>query len=440
MYHWLLAKLSAAFYGWPSNKLIVIGVTGTKGKSTTCYLIYKILKEALRQAQGKQVKVGMSSGILFSDGAREWLNDLKMTMPGRFKLQKMLSSMVKNNCQYAVIETTSEGIKQYRHLGINYDVVVFTNLYPEHIESHGSFEKYKIAKGKLFKHLTAKPKKKIFNKKTFIVNLDDKYSDYFLQFPADKKYGFTIKKQATCLHQDSSGQSSNKDTKNYQTIKAGNIELNKDSSSFIIQNSKFKIHLLGEMNIYNSLAAITIGQSLGITLETSKQVLEKVKIIPGRQEFIDLGQPFKVIVDYAHDPESLRQLFETILDSKFQIQDSKLIHVFGATGGGRDKSKRSLMGEISDKNSDIIILTNDDPYEEDPQIIIDQVAAGIQHEDKLIKIIDRQKAIQKALALAKVNDLVLITGKGSEQVIVLKDGKHQWDDRQVVRELLAKNS
>ena len=206
-YHQVLAFLAMVIYGFPSNKLIVIGVTGTNGKSTVVNLIGEILK-----ISGHQVAWTATTNF-FLDG-QERLNDQKMTMPGRFKTQKFLADSVRAGCKYAIIETSSEGIKQYRHWGINYDLAVFTNLTPEHIEAHGSFENYKKAKGRLFKHLTKFPKKKINNQlidKTIIVNTDDQYADYFLNFPADKKLAFSIKKKsdfrATSIKLDSNGTS-----------------------------------------------------------------------------------------------------------------------------------------------------------------------------------------------------------------------------------------
>ena len=170
VYHYLLSKLSALIYGYPSNKMIVVGVTGTTGKSSSCYFMAQILEKA-------GFKVGMSTTTIFKVGDKEWLNDKKMTMVGRFQLQKLLKQMVKEKCDIAIVETTSEGIKQFRHLGISYDILVFTNLYPEHIEAHGSFEKYKETKGKLFKYLSKTKKKKI--KKTIITNIDDEHAKYF---------------------------------------------------------------------------------------------------------------------------------------------------------------------------------------------------------------------------------------------------------------------
>jgi UDP-N-acetylmuramoyl-L-alanyl-D-glutamate--2,6-diaminopimelate ligase len=195
-YHWFLAYLAAFFYGYPSEKMIVIGVTGTAGKSTAVNLIGKILEQA-------GFKVGLSTTFNFKIGEQEWENKKKMTMLGRFALQKFLKKMFQSGCHYAIIETSSEGIKQFRHLGINYDIVVFLNLLPEHLESHGGFEKYRQAKEKLFFQLTKKTRKIINGKlieKISIVNFDDQHKEYFLKYSADQKYGFTIINQTKTRH------------------------------------------------------------------------------------------------------------------------------------------------------------------------------------------------------------------------------------------------
>ena len=195
IYHWSLAKLAALFYGYPSNKMIVIGVTGTAGKSSTCYFMAQLLETA-------GFKVGMTTTTLFKILDKEWLNDKKMTMLGRFQAQHLLHSMLRNKCNVAIIETSSQGIQQFRHIGINYDILVFTNLYPEHIEAHNGFENYKKAKGVLFDYLSqCKNKKIIINKrqidinKTILANIDDEYAKYFLNFKAEQKIGFTLNKK-----------------------------------------------------------------------------------------------------------------------------------------------------------------------------------------------------------------------------------------------------
>ena len=421
IYHFILAHLAALVYGFPSRKMIVMGVTGTKGKSTTSYLIAKIM-------EGAGFRVGLTSTAIFKISGKEWLNATKMTMPGRFALQKMLCDMVRAGCTYAIVETSSEGISQYRHKGIDYDVAVFTNLTPEHIESHGGFPNYKKAKGKLFASLAGSARKKIGNGKKIIVsNADDEHADYFLSFWADEKIGFGTKElQATSY-------------KLQAYVRAKAIELGSGGSRFTINDVKVESKLIGRANVMNALCAMTVAVTQGVALEQSKRVLEKVESIPGRMEFIREGQPFTVIVDYAHEPESTRELYESVK----MIPHGRIIHVFGSTGGGRDISRRFTLGELAGSNADIVIVTNDDPYDDDPREIAEMVASGARKAGKsegknLFIILDRRDAIRRAASLAEGNDLVLVTGKGCEQVMVLGKEKIPWDDRAVAREEIKK--
>ena len=390
-YHFGLAFLSALIYSFSSKKLKVIGVTGTKGKSTVVELAGVILENA-------GYKVASVSSIKFKIDKKEWPNKLKMTMPGRFKLQGFLRKAVKAGCQYAILEVTSEGILQHRQKFIDFDIAVFTNLNPEHIERHGSFEKYRQAKGKLFQA----------TKNIHIINIDDENAEYFLQFPAKKKYTYGLNK----------GDINNKD-----------LQLN--------------LQLIGNFNIYNALAAICAGMSQGVNLETSKKALEKVREIPGRMETV-IEKPFKVIVDYAHTPDSLEKVYQTLKTNNYKLKTARMICVLGACGGGRDKWKRPKMGEIAAKYCDKIILTDEDPYDENPMEIIKQVAEGAeniginqphQHKSAVYKILDRREAIRKSLELARPGDAVIITGKGCEPWMCLANGKKiPWDDKKIVRE------
>lgn len=414
-YHKSLAKTSDFYYRHPSGKMIVIGVTGTKGKSTTSFMIARILEEA-------GYKVGMTSTAMFKIGEREWINPHKMTMLGRFKLQKLLKEMVDAGCEYAIVETSSEGIAQWRHLGIEYDAAVLTNLALEHIETHGSFKKYREAKGELFKRLKMKNKKakiQIKNKKIIIVNGDDENAEWFLKFPADEKLIYGINKF-------------------FSKLQITSYKLQENGIDFEINGIKFHTNLMGKFNLYNILAAIAVAQSQGIVLETCQQALEKITIIPGRLEPIEEGQSFKVFVDYAHNPSSFEALYEAIA----VIPHTRIIHVFGATGGGRDKSKRPEMGRIAGARADIIVLTTDDPYEENPVEISKHTRSGIMNYElrikkgELFEIMDRKEAIKKSIEIAKAGDIVLITGKGCEQKIAIGAKMLPWDDRKIAREAL----
>jgi UDP-N-acetylmuramoyl-L-alanyl-D-glutamate--2,6-diaminopimelate ligase len=394
-YHFLLAFLGAVFYRFPSRELKVIGVTGTNGKTTVADLTTKILEEA-------GYKVASLSSIKFKIGDKEWLNTLKMTMPGRFKLQRFLRQAVNEKCQYVVLEVTSEGIRQHRQKFINFDIAVFTNLTPEHIEAHGGFENYKKAKGKLFQA----------TKEIHVINIDDENSEHFLQFPANKKYTYGLEE--------------------------GDVNT---------KNTQFKLNLIGGFNIYNALAAICVGLSQGIDLGTCKKAVEKVEGIPGRMEEV-ISKPFKAFVDYAFTPNALEKVYQT-LTASHKALTSKLICVLGACGGGRDKWKRPILGELAGKYCDKVIVTNEDPYDEGPMEIIEQVAKGAekislnqpidQPKSAVEKILDRREAISKALKLAERNDVVIITGKGCEPWICVTKGKKiPWDDRGVVREEFKK--
>jgi UDP-N-acetylmuramoyl-L-alanyl-D-glutamate--2,6-diaminopimelate ligase len=444
-YHFLLAWFSSVVYRHPSEKLIVIGVTGTTGKTTSVFLIAKMLAAAGH-------KVGYTSTAMFSDGAREWLNDKKMTMAGRFFTQEILHKMVRNGCRYAIVETTSEGVRQFRHRFINYDIIVFTGLYPEHIESHGSFEKYREAKGRLFAHLkkckikftddkgkvilgVSSLKKIELNrvKKTTILNLDDDQADYFANFWAEEKLGY--------------GRTAGVDKED--TIKKMNrfveyvdIESSSSGTSFKVQDADINLRLLGGFNAANAMNAVCLGLVRGLSLVMIKKGLEGIDGIPGRLEKIDEGQDFTVIVDYAFEPNALVKLYETVEG----LPHDRVIHLLGSAGGGRDMARRPALGQIAGKHAQIVIITNEDPYDENPEIIIDQVALGAEKAGKkngedLFRILDRRAAINKALSEARTGDLVLITGKGSEQAICVADEKKiPWDDRQVVREELHKIS
>jgi UDP-N-acetylmuramoyl-L-alanyl-D-glutamate--2,6-diaminopimelate ligase len=443
VYHFFLSWLSAVIYGKPSEELIVIGITGTTGKTSSVYLTAKMLEEA-------GYRVGYTSTAMFSDGKKEWLNDKKMTMPGRFFTQRMLKKMLANKCHYAVIESTSEGMRQFRHKFINYDMVVFTGLYPEHIESHGGFENYKKAKGKLFEHLKKcntkytndrkevqlqKGLKKLdLNrvKKTIVANLEDEHAGYFLDFWAERKVGYL-----------STGSNiENRDLpENVEKVFWENK--NKDSAVFSLKSKDLGIReemvdmkILGDFNIANSMNAVCIGLLQGMDMKDIKRGLESVEGIPGRLEKIDLGQNFYAVVDYAFEPNALLKAYDT-LD---KLKPERIIHVLGSAGGGRDADRRPKMGALAGKRADVVIVANEDPYDEDPELIIEQVAVGAEKENKkkdedLFRIPDRREAIKKAVSLADKNDLVFITGKGSEQGICVADGKIiPWDDRKVIRE------
>ena len=446
-YHFIMGWLAALVYRFPSRKLIVIGVTGTTGKTSVVYLTAQMLNDA-------GYKAGFTSTAVFSNGQREWLNDKKMTMPGRFFIQKLLRDMVKNNCRYAIVETTSEGIKQFRHRFINYDVLVFTSLYPEHIESHGSFDKYKEAKGKLFAHLKNGITKYIDSQhrvvsprselkkldltrvvKTIIVNGDDDNVNYFLNFWSEAKLACSFNPESS---PDFFLKKLNSETmvKDFAVVRGEGVKADANGTSVIVNGEKIDLKLLGEFNATNALIAAAVGLSQNLALAQIKAGLEEVRGLAGKLEKIEAGQDFSVIVDYSFEPLALTKLYQTV----DLIPHNKIIHLLGSAGGGRDRARRPLLGHLAAEKADFVVVTNEDPYDENPTDIINQVAAGAEMAGKkinvdLFKILDRREAIQKALTLAKKGDLVLFTGKGAEQSICIANGqKFPWDEREVVRE------
>ncbi len=420
-YHFFLAGAAAFFYRFPSRKLIVIGVTGTSGKSTVVEMTAQIL-------QGANYKVASLSSICFRIGERSYPNELKMTMPGRFQLQKFLSTARKNNCQYVVIEVTSEGIKQCRHRFIDFDLAVFTNLSPEHIERHGGFINYRKAKEKLFQSLSPSWFSNLTKKKqpkTIIVNLDDQYAQGFLRFKAERKIGFSIKASSP--------------KENIEFLSAKKISSSPGQIIFFVNEQEIKINLDGLFNVYNALAALAIGWSQGIDLKSMKRSLALIEKVPGRMEVV-IKKPYPIIVDYAHTPVALEKAYQAA--RHYLGSGGKLICVLGACGGGRDKWKRPIFAKIASRYCQKVILTNEDPYDEDPEKILTEMKTGFKNFsiNNQTTILDREKAINQALSWGGVNDVVIITGKGSESLMCIENGqKIAWDDREVVRRLAKAN-
>ena len=411
VYHRALAMLAAFWYRFPASELKVIAVTGTKGKTTTTNLIASVLME-----MGK--KVGLTSTIFFQIGRKKWPNLTKQTTLGRFELQRLLREMVEAGCEYAVIEASSHAVTQSRLWGVNIDVAVMTNLEPEHIEYHGTFENYRNAKATIFRELARQTRKPGMSK-VAVLNRDMKEFEFFDQFSADRKISYGLKKGATMMAEDIEYQSNGLKF----TLKIPNRE------------ETIFMNLPGRFNLYNALATAAVAMTLGISLKKIKKALGRIKVVPGRLEVIEEGQEFTTVVDYAHTADSLEQLCQVFRD----LTKGRIILVFGATGGGRDKDKRPVMGKVADKYADVVIVTNDDPYDEDQLEIIDQIGKGIKRAEgkDFWKIIDRKEAIRLALRLAEPEDTVLIAGKGAEEFMVLKDNQRvPHDDRKVARQIL----
>lgn len=414
-YHFLLAYFASVVYGFPSRKMIIIGVTGTKGKTSAINYIWQVLND-------NGIKTGIITTANVRIGNEELLNPFHMTMPGRFVIQKFLREMVSKGCECAIVETTSQGIAQYRHVGIDYDIAMFTNLTPEHIDAHKTFDNYRMMKGKLFATLS-NSKRKLFRGKEFlktiIANADSEFAPYFLSFGAERKESFSIE-----LVSDN---------------QASEVSSSDSGVSFTLHEDKYELSILGTFNVYNALPAILIGKIFGIGKHKIKDSIHKLSLIPGRMEEIKCGQDFRVFVDYAHEKYSMTYVTETA--NTLKQAGGKSIVLLGAEGGGRDKCKRAMMGEIVGRLADIVVVSNVDPYEDDPTPIVEDIAiasekAGKIRNKNLFVIEDRREGIRNCFALAKAGDVVMITGKGAEQSIVIDGVSKPWDDRTVVREEL----
>ena len=401
-YHFTLASLGAIIYRFPSNRIYVVGITGTNGKTTTTELINAMLEEAGHTT-------ALANSLRFKRRDSSQRNTKKMTMPGRFFIQRFLREAVDAGCDIAVMEMTSEGAKQYRHRGIALNTLVFLNLAPEHIESHGSYEKYRAAKVDIARQLARSPK----TDKTLIVNGDDAESPHF-EKAVDK----------------------DTQVERFSLAEVASSQAEDGSLRFTYQNTDFRSPLRGTYNLYNLLAALTFARTRDIPLETLSQAVQSYTGTRGRGEEIDEGQSFSVVVDYAHTPDALEKLYET-------HSGKTLIGVLGNAGGGRDTWKRPEMAKIADRYCGQIYLTNEDPYDEDPRKIVEEMNAVIEDTPTEV-IMDRREAIRTAFNAAHSytdpkNVSVLITGKGTDPYIMEANGtKTPWDDASVVREELEK--
>lgn len=413
-YHFCWAVLGAFLYGFPARKMTVIGVTGTDGKSTTVEMITRIFKEAGH-------KTCSTSSVWFQTGEKKERNHLKMGMPGRFFLQRFLRQAKNRGCTHAVIEVSSEGILQHRHRFLNFHTAVITNLSPEHIERHGSFEKYRSEKQKLF----------AATKQAHAVNGDDENARYFLSYPAKQKYVYGLQKAPSLPD---------------VTAYVGTQEVleRRDGITFQVNGTEFRLALIGQFNAYNALAALCVGLAHGVSPDVCRKALEEMPRMPGRGEPV-IVEPFCVLVDYAVTPKAFENLHRAV---RRLFEPRRLICVFGACGGGRDKWKRPILGKIASSYCDEIILTNEDPYDESPKAILDEIESGLSQirnqksetrNPSYQTILDRREAIRKALSVAGDGDVVVVSGKGSEDAIAVAGGKKiPWDEAAVIREEFAK--
>ncbi len=416
-YHFLLALTGAMVYRFPSREMKVVGVTGTKGKTTACNMIAHMLEESGH-------RTGMTTTVNFRIGEKIWTNEAKQTMLGRFQLQRMLRRMADAGCEYAVVETSSEGIMQFRHTFVDYDIAVFLNLSPEHLDRHKGFKNYREAKLKLFRKLSRK------KKGVGIYNLDDENVNHFLDIPQYEQYGYTLSHE-TAHHYERIG----------RIVEIKNVQLQATGSKFDVKDMHFALPLIGEFNVSNAGAAICVGRSQGVELDAIQKALVSFKGVPGRMEIVPNDKGIAVVVDYAHEPKSLEAIYKAAIETGLRHKDGRLIGMFGSTGGGRDRWKRPVMGEIAARYCDEIVLTNDDPYDEDQADIIKEIRAGIDKEgfagEHVHEVIDRREAIRKAISLARPGDAVVLTGKGGETVMVVeRERRIPWDERKFAEEAL----
>ncbi len=408
-YHLVLAHVAAFVYRYPSKKMTVIGVTGTNGKSSTVQLIGQILMSAGH-------KVGWTTTDSFRVGDKLIVNNKKMTMLGRTQTQRMLSDMVKDGCEYAIVETSSQGIDQSRHIGIDYSMMVFTNLTPEHIEAHGGFEAYKAAKQKAFRILVDKPGA------VSVVNMDDEHVTDFSTIDVETVVGYS--------RSDKGGGPVLVD----RAVEATNVQMGKDGTHAKIDGAEYYVPLVGSFYFDNALAAIATIKQLDVANDELLSAVKKLQPIPGRLETFKHNGGL-VIVDYAYEPYALLALYDVVE----LLSPERIIHLTGSAGGGRDVARRKEIGKLAAERDDIIIVANEDPYDEDPWQIINDVAdaaqdGGMKDDENLFRILDRKEAVEKAVSLVQPGDIAIITGKGSEPVMCVADGKKVLsDDREFVR-------
>lgn len=425
IYHLAQAVAACAYFGFPAyatlrrgkqgKKLRVIGVTGTNGKTTTTQFIARILEQA-----GKRVAV--ASTIDFQIGGKKWVNVSKFTTLSSWQMQKFLREAVKARCEYAVLETSSHALDQHRVWGVPYDIAVMTNVTREHLDYHETMEGYCRAKRKLF--LAARQA---------VINLDMEGPDYFRAHSGQPTVFYSTKDQ-------------------HAHLLAQKIELDFKGTEFVVDDTHFHLNVPGLFNIENALAALGVARLLDIDFSVAAEALANIAGVPGRMELVPNEKKADIIIDYAVTPDAFEKLYASVLPLK--IPGTRIIHVFGACGE-RDRGKRPLLGEIASGYADVVILTNEDPYHEDPERIIDEIERGLpetlrersvsmragvtkNYGKSYFRIFDRREAIRKALELSDIGDIVLITGKGAEETMAVGDQRISWNDRAVIEEELGR--
>ncbi|GAB0175064.1 MAG: UDP-N-acetylmuramoyl-L-alanyl-D-glutamate--2,6-diaminopimelate ligase [Candidatus Altimarinota bacterium] len=411
-WHYLMGWLAYLSSGNPAKDMIVIGVTGTKGKTTTCNLIAKGLS-----ANGKKIAMFTTVNMIIGDIEEE--NTLKMTTPSPWQVWEFIRRAKLAGCEFLIMETSSHALFYHRVHGLRYDVAVMTNISQDHLDLHRTMENYVNTKLLLFKNLYKYGIRRDV-RKVGVVNIDTEYSEKFLSkdIVVDAMHTYGIGPRAS--------------------IRAENIEAKEMGISFDVRMASSKFHidskLQGEFNVMNILAATAVLISQKVPLEIITKTISLVGGVPGRLEEIPNLRGGKIFVDYAHTEESLRSVLDTIK----KIEGTKrTILLFGATGD-RDKTKRPKMGRVADTMADVIILTDDDTYTEDSLAIIRQVTEGIsRREGENFWIVpDREDAIRTALLMLHPGDVLLAAGKGAETVLVTQAGPIPWNDRKVIERIL----
>ena len=412
-----LGTLAAALYDYPSRRMSVVGVTGTDGKTTTVSLI-----EAMLAAAGR--RTGLMSTVDFKIGDERRPNNTRFTTLEAPEVQRVLAEMVAARVECAVVETTSSGLELHRVHGVAYDVAVMTNITSEHLEVHGTWENYRRAKAMLFEAVDPTCEKDVsFSVPAVcVLNADDASCAYLRSFCRATVLTYGIEREAD--------------------IRAEALALGADGTAFRVvfpDGATHDIHtpLVARFNVSNCLAALTVGYAFGLPAEIMAGTLEHFGGVSGRMERVDAGQPFTVVVDYAHTAESLAKVLEVLRP----ITQGRLIAVFGSAGD-RDRVKRPHMGAVAARLADFAVITDEDPREEDAECILREIAAGAveagaREGEQLVCVVGRREGIARAFALAKPGDTVLLAGKGHEQSIFIGREKLPWDDRAVAREELA---
>ncbi|MDW8064210.1 MAG: UDP-N-acetylmuramoyl-L-alanyl-D-glutamate--2,6-diaminopimelate ligase [Anaerolineae bacterium] len=406
-----LAWLCAAFRDFPARRLILIGVTGTDGKTTTVNLIHSILTAAGLQA-------GMISTVSAVIGDRVYDTGFHTTTPEAPDVQRYLAEMVEAGLTHAVLETTSEGLAQHRVTACDFDIAVLTNITHEHLYFHGTWENYRAAKARLFEMLKASVDKGL--PKTAVLNAEDPSFDYFRRIPADRYLSYALRHPADLTVED--------------------LCFGPDHTCFRLHTPAGSVFmettLVGEHNVANILAAAGVGIALELPLEAIAEGVRRLRGVPGRMERVDEGQDFLAMVDFAHTPNALEQALRTAR----RMTSGRVIVVFGSAGL-RDVQKRGMMGRVAGRLADLIVITADDPRTENLEAIMEAIAEGVRAEGRVEAvdfwcIPDRAEAIRFAVELARPGDLVIACGKGHEASICYGTTEYPWDERQVMRAAL----